>query len=143
MCCEWCGKTKNNKRKVITERNINKRKRETIAYKRNYFLFLAKIINIMDELRKTSTYDLINVWIDLARPTTQHISDGNSSKWHSSLRCNKCMENVEMVISEKLEITLLETKIMLNSKKKIVDLQKESCSKLEHEKQQIKQLRSI
>ena len=67
----------------------------------------------MDELRKTSTYDLINVWIDLARPTTQHISDGNSTKWHSSLGYNKCMENVEMVISEKLEITLLETKIML------------------------------
>ena len=76
----------------------------------------------MEELRKTSTYDLINVWIDLARPTTQHISDSNSSKWHSSLGYNKCMENVEMVISEKLEITLLETKIMLNSKKKIVDL---------------------
>ena len=76
----------------------------------------------MDELRKTSTYDLINVWIDLARPTTQHISDGNSTKWHSSLGYNKCMENVEIVISEKLEITLLETKIMLNSKKKIVDL---------------------
>ena len=67
----------------------------------------------MDELRKTSTYDLINVWIDLARPTTQHISDGNSTKWHSSLGYNKCMENVQMVISEILEITLLETKIML------------------------------
>ena len=76
----------------------------------------------MDELRKTSTYDLINVWIDLASPTTQHTSEGNSTKWHSSLGYNKCMENVEMVISEKLEITLLETKIMLNSKKKIVDL---------------------
>ena len=76
----------------------------------------------MDELSKTSTYDLINVWIDLARPTTQHISDGNSTKWHSSLGYNKCMENVEIVISEKLDITLLETKIMLNSKKKIVDL---------------------
>ena len=76
----------------------------------------------MDELRKTSTYDLINVWIDLARPTTQHISDSNSTKWHSSLGYNKCMENVEMVISEKLEITLLETKIMLNSKKKIKKL---------------------
>ena len=76
----------------------------------------------MDELRKTSTYDLINVWIDLVRPMTQHISDGNSTKWHSSLGYNKCMEKVEMVISKKLEITLLETKIMLNSKKKIVDL---------------------
>ena len=44
--------------------------------------------------------------------------DGNSTKWHSSLGYNKCMENVEMIISEKLEIPLLETKIMLNSKKK-------------------------
>ena len=76
----------------------------------------------MDELRKTSASDLINVWTDLARPTTQHISDGNSTKWHSNLGYNKFMENVEMVISKKLEITLLETKIMLNSKKKIVDL---------------------
>ena len=54
----------------------------------------------MEELSKTSMYDLINVWIDLVRPTTQHISDGNSSKWHSSLGYNKCMENVEMVISK-------------------------------------------
>ena len=27
MCCEWCGKTKNNTRKVITERNINKKEK--------------------------------------------------------------------------------------------------------------------
>ena len=27
MCCEWCGKTKTNKRKVIIERNINKKER--------------------------------------------------------------------------------------------------------------------
>ena len=32
------------------------------------------------------------------------------------------MGNVEMVITKKLKITLLETKIMLNSKKKIVVL---------------------
>ena len=76
----------------------------------------------MDELRKTSVYNLINVWVDLTRPNTQHISDGNSTKWHSSLGYSKCIENVEIVISEKLEITLLEIKIMLNSKKKITDL---------------------
>ena len=76
----------------------------------------------MEELRKTSVYDLINVWIDLTRPKTQHISDSNSTKWHSSLGYNKCIENVEIVISEKLEITLLEVKIMLNSKKKVIDL---------------------
>ena len=76
----------------------------------------------MEELRKTSVYDLINVWIDLTRPNTQHISESNSTKWHSSLGYNKCIENVEIVISEKLEITLLEVKIMLNSKKKVIDL---------------------
>ena len=56
------------------------------------------------------------------RPNTQHISDNNSTKWYSSLGYNKCIENVENVISKKLEITLLEVKIMLNSKKKITDL---------------------
>ena len=76
----------------------------------------------MEELRKTSVYDLINLWVDLTRPNTQHISDSNSTKWHSTLGYKKCIENVEIVISEKLEITLLEVKIMLKSKKKITDL---------------------
>ena len=67
-------------------------------------------------------YYLINVWVDLTRPNTQHISDSNSTKWYSSLGYNKCIENVENVISKKFEITLLEVKIMLNSKKKITDL---------------------
>ena len=76
----------------------------------------------MEELQKTSVYDLINVWIDLTKPNTQHISDSNSTKWHSSLGYNKCIENVEIVISEKLEITLLEVKITLNNKKKVIDV---------------------
>ena len=61
MCCEWCGKTKNNKRKSIIERNINKKEKRNKSISTNFFLFLAKKINIMEELRKTSTYDLINV----------------------------------------------------------------------------------
>ena len=76
----------------------------------------------MEELQKTSVYDRINVWIDLTKPNTQHISDSNSTKWHSSLGYNKCIENVEIVISEKLEITLLEVKITLNNKKKVIDV---------------------
>ena len=64
----------------------------------------------MEELRKTSVYDLINVWIDLTRPNTQHISDSNSTKWHSSLGCNKCIENVEIVISEKLRDNIIRGK---------------------------------
>ena len=73
----------------------------------------------MEELRKTSVVDLINAWVDLMRANTEHNTDINATKWHSSLRYNKCIENIEIVISEKLEITLLETKIMLNSKKKV------------------------
>ena len=75
----------------------------------------------MEELRKTSVADLINTWIDLMRANTEHTTDINTSKWHSSLGYNKCIENIEIVISEKLEITLLESKIMLNSKKKVND----------------------
>ena len=42
------------------------------------------------------------------RANTEHTTDINASKWHSSLGYNKCIENIEIVISEKLEITLLE-----------------------------------
>ena len=55
------------------------------------------------------------------RANTQHAVDRNCSKWHSSLGYNKAVENIELVICEKLEITLLEAKIMLNSKKKVTD----------------------
>ena len=75
----------------------------------------------MEELRKTSVADLIRMWVDLMRANTQHVIDKNSSKWHSSLGYKKFIENIELVICEKLEITLLEAKIMLNSKKKVVD----------------------
>ena len=86
--------------------------------------FLASINNniIMEELRKTSVADLIRTWIDLMRANTQHAVDKNCSKWHSSLRYNKAIENIELVICEKLEITLLEAKVMLNSKKKVTDV---------------------
>ena len=75
----------------------------------------------MEELRKTSVADLIRTWLDLMRANTQHVIDKNSSKCHSSLGYNNSIENIELVICEKLEITLLEAKIMLNSKKKVVD----------------------
>ena len=64
----------------------------------------------MEELRKTSVADLIRTWIDLMRANTQHAVDKNYSKWHSSLGYNKAIENIEIVICEKLEITLLEAK---------------------------------
>ena len=75
----------------------------------------------MDELRKTSVADLIRVWIDMMRANTQHTLVPNSSKWNSSLGYNKSTENIELVICKKLQITLLESKIILNSKKKVVD----------------------
>ena len=75
----------------------------------------------MEELRKASVADLIRTWIDLMRANTQHAVDKNCSKWHSSLGYNKSIENIELVICEKLEITSLEAKIMLNSKKKVTD----------------------
>ena len=97
----------------------------------------------MEELRKTSVYDLINVWVDLTKPNTQHMSDGNSTKWHSSLGYNKRIENVEIVISEKLEIALLEVKIMLNSKKKITNLTEAKLFKTRKRKASNKKLKSI
>ena len=75
----------------------------------------------MEELRKISVADLIRTWIDLMRANTQHAIDKNCSKWHSSFGYNKSIENIELVVCEKLEITLLEAKIMLNSKKKVKD----------------------
>ena len=63
----------------------------------------------MEELRKTSVADLINTWVDLMRANTEHTTDINASKWHSLLGYNKCIENTEIVISEKLEITILKS----------------------------------
>ena len=83
----------------------------------------------MDELRKTSVADLIRVWIDMMRANTQHTLVPNSSKWNSSLGHNKSIENIELVICEKLQITLLESKIMLNSKKKVVDAKEKKILK--------------
>ena len=60
--------------------------------------------------------DLIKVWIDMMRANTQHTLIEDATRWNSSLGYNKSTENIELVICEKLEI-----KIMLNSKKKVVD----------------------
>ena len=76
---------------------------------------------MMEELRKTSVADIIKTWVDMMRANTQHAIDTNASKWHSSLGYNKSIENIELVVCEKLEIMLLEAKIMLNSKKKVLD----------------------
>ena len=74
----------------------------------------------MDKLREMSVKDLISVWIDMSRPLNQHILD-RTSKWNSGCGYSLSIENIEFVISDKLQITSLECKIMLTSKKKVMD----------------------
>ena len=71
----------------------------------------------MDKIREISLKDLISIWVDMSRSNNQHTLDG-STKWNSSVGYNVSIENIEFVLSDKLQITLLECKIMLNSKKK-------------------------
>ena len=58
------------------------------------------------------------MWIDMMRVNTQHMIDENCAQWHTSLAYNKSIENLENAIANKLEITVLEVKVMLNYKKK-------------------------
>ena len=74
----------------------------------------------MDKLREMSVKDLISVWIDMSRPLNQNILDG-TNKWNSGCGYNLSIENINFVISGKLQITSLECKIMLTSKKKVMD----------------------
>ena len=74
----------------------------------------------MDKLREMSVKDLISVWIDMSRPLNQHILD-RTSKWNSGCGYSLSIENIEFVISDKLQMTSLECKIMLTSKKKVMD----------------------
>ena len=83
----------------------------------------------MDELRKTSVADLIRVWVDMMRANTQHTLEANATKWHSSLGYNNSIENIELLICEKLQITLLEAKIMLNGEKKVIDIKEKKLFK--------------
>ena len=74
----------------------------------------------MDRIREISIKDLISIWVDMSRANNQHTLDG-STKWNSSVDYNVSIENIEFVLSDKLQITLLECKIMLNSKEKVID----------------------
>ena len=88
----------------------------------------------MDELQKTSVSDLIKVWIDMMHAITQHTLIEDATRWNSSLGYNKSIENIELVIWEKLQITLLESKTMLNSKKKVVDAKEKKIFKTKKQK---------
>ena len=73
------------------------------------------------EFKNTSVTNLTKIWIDMMRPHTQHIIDDQCKEWHPSLVYNKSIDNIEAAISEKLEINLVETKVMLNYKKRTDD----------------------
>ena len=74
-----------------------------------------------EELKKISVANLMKMWVDMMRPHTQHTIDDNCKQWNPSQTYNKCIENIESVISQKLEINLLETKVLLNYKKRMKD----------------------
>ena len=74
------------------------------------------------ELQKKSVSDLIKTWINLMRANTQRMIDKNATQWHTSIGYNKAIENIEITIADKLQITVLEVKVMLNYKKKAKDV---------------------
>ena len=80
----------------------------------------------MEELSKTSTVHLIGLWIDLNRPQTQWSVEGRPGEWQLSVGYKSCRENIEATISKKLQLTLLETRILLNCKKTCQDAQENS-----------------
>ena len=90
----------------------------------------------MEELKKTSLMNLMNLWIDMMRANTEHLNNPLASKWHSSIGFNKAIENIEVTLSEKLQISLLEVKIVLNSKKKVTDARERELFKTKKRKVQ-------
>ena len=66
----------------------------------------------MEEFCKTNCTDLINLWIDVNQPKTQWTVEGRPGEWNASVNYNKCVENIEIAIQKKLNISLLEVKII-------------------------------
>ena len=82
-----------------------------------------------EEYKKTSVTDLVKMWIDMMRANMQHMIDENCAQWHTSLAYNNSIENLENAIANKLEITVLEVKVMLNYKKKTKDVKEKRLFK--------------
>ena len=82
-----------------------------------------------EEFKKTSVTDLVKMWIDMMRANTQHMIDENCAQWHTSVGYNKCIENLENTIASKLDISVLEVKVMLNYKKKTKDIKEKKLFK--------------
>ena len=73
------------------------------------------------EFKSTSVTNLTKIWIDMMRPHTQHIIDDPCKEWRPSVTFNKAIDNIEEAIAERLNINLVETKVMLNYKKRTKD----------------------
>ena len=85
-------------------------------------LYQEKQNNMTEEYKKTSVTDLVKMWIDMMRANTQHMIDENCTQWHTSFAYNKSIENLENATANKLGITVLEVKVMLNYKKRTKDV---------------------
>ena len=54
-----------------------------------------------EQFKKTSVANLMKMWVDMMRPHTQHTIDDNCKQWNPLQTYNKCIENIESVISQK------------------------------------------
>ena len=82
-----------------------------------------------DEYKKTSVTNLVKMWINMMRAITQHLIDENCTQWCTSLTYNKSIENIENAIADKLKITVIEAKVMLNYKRKTQDAKEKKLFK--------------
>ena len=87
-----------------------------------------------EEFKKTSVTNLTKMWLDLMHPHTQHINDENCKQWHPSAVYNKSIDNIEATIADKLQINLVETKVMLNYKKRAMDAKEKNYFKKKRNK---------
>ena len=80
----------------------------------------------MEEFAKTPAVHLISLWKDLNRSQTQWSVEGRPGEWEPTGAYKSCIESIEVAIRKKLQITLLETRILLKCKKTCQDAQENS-----------------
>ena len=78
---------------------------------------------------RNSVSELIKIWLDMMRPVTQHLVDESCVCWHPTLVYYNSIAKIEFIISQKLEISAPEAKIMLLNKKKMKDSKEEETIK--------------
>ena len=86
-------------------------------------------------MNNESVTDLVKIWIDMMRPITQYLIDETSEQWPPTLSYHKSIENIENAIAEKLQITVVEVKVMLIFIKKTKDLKERKLFKKEKTKE--------